>query len=274
VKIHHYTSIESLALILKNKTIRLNRLDRVDDMEEASLVSSGIKLSQYTFVSCWTYNEKESIPLWKMYAGKEMHGVRISMEKDMFKKVRVFSGNYKGVNILAHEDGGLTILPIEKALTKEYIIIPFCENENHFFRKVVYINNIDDYVKNSVKRIPLSDGTSEIEIKLLDVGTYKHKRWEFQEECRFVLNIFPNTIGSLDYGMVSNNVMNNIVQNIAPKINFYDLEIGQEMLSNICITLSPTCTVSEKIIVESLVHEFAPNAIIQSSDFEGKIINK
>ena len=58
----------------------------------------------------WTYNEKESIPLWKMYAGKEMHSVRISMEKDMFKKVRVFSGNYKGVNILAHKDGGLTEL--------------------------------------------------------------------------------------------------------------------------------------------------------------------
>ena len=68
-----------------------------------------------------------------MYAGKEMHGIRISMEKDMFKKSRVFSGNYKGVNVLTPNEGYLTILPIEKALTKDYIIIPFYENENHFF---------------------------------------------------------------------------------------------------------------------------------------------
>ena len=43
----------------------------------------------------WTYNEKESIPLWKMYAGKEMHSVRISMEKDMFKKSEFFQGIIK-----------------------------------------------------------------------------------------------------------------------------------------------------------------------------------
>ena len=30
-KIYHYTSIETLALILKYKTIRFNRLDQVDD---------------------------------------------------------------------------------------------------------------------------------------------------------------------------------------------------------------------------------------------------
>lgn len=37
MEIHHYTSIENLALILKNKTIRFTRLDKVDDSEEAGL---------------------------------------------------------------------------------------------------------------------------------------------------------------------------------------------------------------------------------------------
>ena len=32
-KIYHYTTIETLALILKHHTIRFNRLDQVDDME-------------------------------------------------------------------------------------------------------------------------------------------------------------------------------------------------------------------------------------------------
>ena len=54
MEIHHYTSIENLALILKNKTIRITRLDKVDDSEEAGLSCKNIQLSYYTFVSCWT----------------------------------------------------------------------------------------------------------------------------------------------------------------------------------------------------------------------------
>lgn len=32
--LYHYTSIENLALILKNRTIRLNTLDKMDDLQE------------------------------------------------------------------------------------------------------------------------------------------------------------------------------------------------------------------------------------------------
>ena len=37
--IHHYTDIDTLALILANRTIRFNRLDRVDDTTEAKAFS-------------------------------------------------------------------------------------------------------------------------------------------------------------------------------------------------------------------------------------------
>ena len=32
--LYHYTNIDSLALILKNRTIRLNSLDKMDDLQE------------------------------------------------------------------------------------------------------------------------------------------------------------------------------------------------------------------------------------------------
>lgn len=32
--LYHYTNIETLALILKNRTIRFNSLDRMDDLQE------------------------------------------------------------------------------------------------------------------------------------------------------------------------------------------------------------------------------------------------
>ncbi|MFR2171477.1 MAG: hypothetical protein ACLS54_12690 [Anaerostipes hadrus] len=32
--LYHYTNIETLALILKNKTVRFNSLDKMDDLQE------------------------------------------------------------------------------------------------------------------------------------------------------------------------------------------------------------------------------------------------
>lgn len=89
MNLFHYTSIETLALILKNKTIRFNRLDCVDDLEE-SMYGSGpndIKLGQYQFVSCWTKDSEENLALWKMYTNNK--GIRICLDSDMFKKYQI-----------------------------------------------------------------------------------------------------------------------------------------------------------------------------------------
>lgn len=89
MNLFHYTSIETLALILKNKTIRFNRLDCVDDLEE-SMYGSGpndIKLGQYQFVSCWTKDSEENLALWKMYTNNK--GVRICLDSDMFKTYQI-----------------------------------------------------------------------------------------------------------------------------------------------------------------------------------------
>ena len=41
--IHHYTNIESLAMILSTRKIRFNRLDRMDDLEEGRVEAQGIQ---------------------------------------------------------------------------------------------------------------------------------------------------------------------------------------------------------------------------------------
>ncbi|WP_148372408.1 hypothetical protein [Bacteroides bouchesdurhonensis] len=38
-------------------------------MEEENAESLGVRFCKYVFVSCWTENPEESIPLWKMYGG-------------------------------------------------------------------------------------------------------------------------------------------------------------------------------------------------------------
>jgi len=51
MKIYHYTSMESLYLILKNKTLRFSTLSNVDDLDEG--MSQEFEYAQqYLFVSC------------------------------------------------------------------------------------------------------------------------------------------------------------------------------------------------------------------------------
>ena len=80
--LYHYTNTETLALILSNKTIRFNSLNNVDDLQEQE--TSDVKnFGQYCFVSCWTDDAEESIPMWKMY-GNFTSGIRIKMKKYPF----------------------------------------------------------------------------------------------------------------------------------------------------------------------------------------------
>lgn len=88
--LYHYTSLETLALILSNKTIRFNNLLYVDDIEEAETNDMG-KFGRIAYVSCWTDDERESIPLWNMYT-PNMHGVRIRMKKFPFKRYHFSKG--------------------------------------------------------------------------------------------------------------------------------------------------------------------------------------
>ena len=45
MRIYHYTSIETLALILDSQKIRFNRLDRVDDLEESFVNRYSFKIT-------------------------------------------------------------------------------------------------------------------------------------------------------------------------------------------------------------------------------------
>ena len=81
--LYHYTSVESLALILENSTIRLNSLDRMDDLQEKE--TKDLKgLGSFCYVSSWTDDHSEQIPMWKMYTDLKA-GVRIRLKTLPFK---------------------------------------------------------------------------------------------------------------------------------------------------------------------------------------------
>lgn len=81
--LYHYTSIETLALILKNRTIRFNSLDKMDDLQEQKTADLQ-NIGQFCYISSWTDDDTESIPMWNMYASLNL-GVRIKLRKNPFK---------------------------------------------------------------------------------------------------------------------------------------------------------------------------------------------
>lgn len=83
--LYHYTSVESLVLILRNKSFRLSPLSTLDDLQEER-VKDQQRFGDYAFVSSWTEDEEESIPMWNMYSHMSS-GIRIKMKKILLKYI-------------------------------------------------------------------------------------------------------------------------------------------------------------------------------------------
>lgn len=279
MKIFHYTTIDNLALILKNRTIRFNRLDNgLDDLQEGSISSNGVKLGKYGFVSCWTENREESIPLWKLYTDNGV-GVRIALEKDMFKDYHYSDiVEFNGIRFDPKKSGWqITKTPIEDMFNPDYMVFTLLSSAidgGCFYRAVEYVEDINKKIDNCVKLTPVSGNLNHIHVQFSEIGRYKNKRWAFEEETRFFLFIIPGMIFkmgpqvTIDFNQHLYDVWTNNIRN---KITFYDMHLKDNIFDDMEITLSPNITIDKRIIVEALKEKYAPKAIIKSSTFEGTV---
>lgn len=272
-KIHHYTTIETLALILKTKKIRFNRLDRVDDVTESKIYGN-YDMSKYNFISCWTAEQEESIPQWHMYTDK-MRGVRISLARELF--------NYQPLNT---QDGDfvtdgviLSPIPFKSMWTDDYFILPIFTNRENFERKVEYVENPYDSYKDVVKIAVDEKGYATVNIKeVAKFAKYKNLEWKFQNEIRFVLFILPGCpipkegINDKKFGEeFTSLIVNSVLKGIAPNLDYFDVELNPAALDNIEITLGPLHSDGDRIIVESLLDKYTKNGKLKVSNLTGNI---
>lgn len=232
MKIFHYTSIETLALILKNKTIRFSRLDKVDDPEEYDMTEDGVTPAHYCFASCWTKKKEESLPQWYMY-GSGSHGVRIEMDSDMFAVKRSLNGKDFLGGIETTKQGDC--------------VMPVFANQDAI-QNIIYVDDMK-YVKEKI----FKDFIEQKGIYFPKIGIYKSKNWEFQQECRFRLYALP--MKPMVTGMYYS-PSDVIANNIPPKVDYIDVPILSAFLSKMKIVLGPKVSLGEKIIVQSLMKEF------------------
>lgn len=263
--IHHYTTIDNLALILESKRIRFTRLDLLDDIQEIKGLDHQIlKLDKSIFVSSWTEDNEENIPLWKMYASIT-NGIRITMPQDMFQKhlISPFAENNHGMTIDMYS-------PFTKEETfyngKYLIINSFVNSDANFYKNVEYINNFADKYKSLIQ-----ESENGVTIGCIwDLGRYKSKKWEFQKEVRFT--IYTKTLNPI----FKNSPMKqydaaNIGQWFENSDKYIDVPLSDEAFKNMTITLAPCVTDAQRVIVKSLIHTYGLHNEFKESDLRDTI---
>lgn len=276
MKIYHYTTIDSLAMIMSSRSIKFNRLDKVDDMEERT-EPSNVRLWQYMFVTCWTEDAEESIPLWRMYSGNA-HGVRIGMDVDMFED-NVVGGNNVPQDI-PHEGFMVGKIPAQDLFRKDYFVLPIAVSQQEngddtlFYCHVCYVDNVDEMTKDAFQLTMTDETHGSSCIAFGEIGKYKNKRWAFQEESRFRLVIFPFNPILCNPDDVSSIAVNAIRSGVPVPISEYFLKLKPEVLNSIEITLHPNATVSDRVIVEALCAKYAKSATIKPSELTDRILMK
>lgn len=167
--LYHYTSVESLIKIIETNSIKFNRLDRVNDPNEA--LSSKLSYSNtLVFVSCWSSDVEESIPMWNMY-GNNFKGVRIKLTTNMFKGRHTPNCFEKGGFYINYDGSVLIEREIPYSLVISKIIGP---------NKIAYIDN-----KEKLKSRCLYDYENHVYVNLYDLGMLKNTYWDYEQEWRF-----------------------------------------------------------------------------------------
>lgn len=268
--LYHYTNIETLALILKNRTIRFNSLDKMDDLQEQQTADIE-NIGQFCYISSWTEDDTESIPMWNMYASLNL-GVRIKLCKNPFK---IYNITAKDLSKVIHapvtdESNGKpiqSIIPITEMFAKGFSVFPAITKDLLF--KVEYTND-----KEKLYPHLLNEDDKRFSITLGELGKYKNLHWKFQNEWRYILTILP-----LNLNQPVENTFNNF-QLIANKMRlglekqpflYYDMHLSDEAFNKMEITLSPRISSGSKVIVESLIEKYNPSATVSESHLVGLI---
>ena len=253
-KIYHYTTIDTLALILLNRTIRFNRLDFVDDEEEYTFGSGkyDVKIGKYIFVSCWTKDSVENPTLWEYIEkkGGKKNAIRIGLDENMFVPYPLIKGTNGGKTFFSHtyeSDGDCFF---------------------HSFANMIELHDIQ-YVDNNFERINklIIEGNDVVKIKIKELGLYKNReKWESQKESRFRLIAFPTLerfesrneeIGETNINF-SFKTLNEIVpllkHNYPISLKYKDIPIKQSVLKSIEVTMGPHTTKEDTIKVRRLLY--------------------
>lgn len=243
--LYHYTSVDTLLLILKNNTIRFNTLRNLNDPIEGYTVEYP-EARSYIFASCWTAEAREELPMWKMYT--DLKGVRFKMPIDLFNTT-------ENLSVIKCTKSGNYLITSE--LDNSYKInqenmdaFDICIDIKKVFgpTQIEYYESKDVLAKDIITRNEKA-GFEMPEINLNLLGQRKLDYWRFEKEYRFRL-FYSDAImlaGSVD-------VLRNFKDHTITT-TYVDVVFRKESLEGIEIILGPKTDRSNKIKIEDCLNQ-------------------
>ncbi len=226
--LYHYTTVETLALILETKKLRFNSLLNVDDLEEVQ-TRNLTELGKYCFVSCFTDSLEESIPIWNMYSNRG-GGVRLRLQTNSLfhSPSRV---NQRSEQALATANAVVEIVEGAFRISSD--------NETILLKEIMYTNNEDELFP----YVEFDSNASFSDQIVKYVGINKRSCWDFQKEWRFIKIIHPGNEEA-------------IRENQDVYTTYKDVDLNIEALNNLQITLGYNTSAGNRIIVNNLVNSY------------------
>ena len=254
--IYHYTSIDALVQILTKKQIKFNSLTNCDDLDEAESADLG-RIGRYVFVSCWTREAQESIPMWSQYTGN-MHGVRIGMREYPFA-MKHFTTNQCGAELDSYLD-------LEKYFNEDKMMftadqpklidVDYVKNEDLLYPKIITEGTVED-IEKFIRGEP-----SKSSISIDPIGRYKRVVWSFQNECRY--KIFGTPMGMKSIQINPDKQLENqrkmmkriMDKTYLPPYQSLFVDLDEEAINEMEIVFGPRMTESEELLTQIFLQGF------------------
>ena len=154
-----------------------------------------------------------------------------------------------------------------------FFFAPIMDYENDlFYRHVKYVDDVYAFTKDAVQITNIQGNRGDLQVDMKPFGYYKNKRWEFQDEVRFVLYSLPiNPILQGANPELSSIITQSLLRNKSLPFHYYDMKLKDGAFNKLEITLSPSATESQRLIVQALIDKYAPYATLKESAL-GKVV--
>ena len=251
--LYHYTSIANLVLILSSGNIRFSRLDLVNDPEEGQADDLPIA-SRHVFVSCWTAEKSESIPMWSLYA-PDMRGCRIRLPADFLDTaLPVFNAGVPRRELINQLEVrvGKEDLKEDFPVTVKYVDGPievqYTEDESILRPQVIDIN------------------ASDLVIVPRSLGIAKRPEWGFEREWRYrIVAVLENLRDPVPVSVSGSKPPFGSIYALPMRTKALDPKLRTEVLKHIQITMGPLAERSDWEIVNLARERYAPEATVIES---------
>lgn len=212
----HYTNVDTLEVILSTKTIKLNRLKYMNDLNEGRNVE-GIETEYIMYSSSWTEDKSEYgiDEMWDKYT-ENGAGVRITIERYPFKRY-----DYKGTNIINESDNVIRtyINPKKYVGFLDSTILAKNISQYKMLKKVIYTSDRSKYIPQVVEEY-----NNFTNIKIQELGFYKEDKWKNELEWRYLITLFNRAVFNPIYKSLDINEQIKVMGNFGPESLFLDLK--------------------------------------------------